>query len=70
MAEVVRCDVCGCVEQPHQTKYVKLGATRTLEVFNVTFENRVCDRPIVKKDICSQCYAKLMRFLGGDTSAI
>lgn len=70
MAEVVRCDICGRIEQPHQTKFVKLETTRTLELFNVTPENRLCASPVIKKDICSHCHTKLMKFLRGDINAI
>ena len=70
MAEVVRCDICGCVEQPQQTSFVKLETTRTLEVFNVSYDNHVITYPRIKKDICSSCHTKLMKFLRGDVNAI
>ncbi len=65
MANCVRCDICGKVETPKQTKYVKLEYTRTLRVFNVDANNCFDDRPVIKKDVCSECYTKLKDFLGG-----
>lgn len=69
MANVIQCDVCGVTLPVQDSKYIKVAHSRTVELFNVTVENKVVYPP-VKKDLCESCHEKIEKFLGGEADVI
>lgn len=68
MAEVVQCDVCGRTEPPEKTKFISTHYRRNIKIFDVMFDNTTSSH--ITKDICSSCYDKLMKFLGGEADVV
>lgn len=68
MSTAVLCDVCGKAVAPEESKFIKVVSHNTVKIFDVSVYNTAIFPAVTAKDLCDECYAKVLSFLDGTTN--
>lgn len=70
MAEAIICDVCGTTCKPSNATHVRLHSATHVRLHRLSMATQYNTAPFKYADMCTECYKKLMKFLGGDKDVI